>query len=316
VFTSGTTAWINLVAQTWGRTRLGPGRAVLVTALEHHSNLVPWQMVCAERGAELRVAAVDDAGRIDQDDLAARLDEQVALVAVAHLSNVVGTVAPIADLARRAHAVGARLLVDGAQAVAHLPVDVAELGCDFYAFSGHKVYGPTGVGVLWGRAELLDAMPPWQGGGEMVASVELDGARYREPPYRFEAGTPAIAEAIGLGAALRHLRGLGREAVAAHERAVHARLAAALTALDGVRVLGRPEHAVVAFDLDGVHPHDLATVLDRDGIAIRSGHHCAQPLHRRLGLTASARASLGFYSTADEADALAEAVARAAKVFR
>jgi cysteine desulfurase / selenocysteine lyase len=316
VFTRGTTESINLVAQSWGRGALGPGDAVVATALEHHSNLVPWQLACAERGATLRVAPIDRAGRIDLAALAALLDERVRLVAVSHVSNVVGTVAPIAEIARLAHAAGALVLVDGAQAVAHLPVDVGALGCDFYAFSGHKVFGPTGIGVLWGRARLLEAMPPWQGGGEMVASVDLAGARFREPPYRFEAGTPDIAGAIGLGAALRFLGGLDREAIAAHERALHARLVAALAGTDGVRILGRPELAVAAFEVEGVPPHDLATIVDRDGIAIRSGHHCAEPLHRALGVTASARASLALYNTAEEIDALAASVARAREVFR
>jgi cysteine desulfurase / selenocysteine lyase len=311
VFTRGTTESINLVAQAWGRTALAPGDAVVATALEHHSNLVPWQLACAERGARLLIAPVDDGGRIDLAALAALLDGKVRLVAVSHVSNVVGTVAPVAEIARLAHAAGALLLVDGAQAVAHLPVDVGALGCDFYAFSGHKLFGPTGVGVLWGRAELLAAMPPWQGGGEMVASVDLAGARFREPPYRFEAGTPDIAGVVGLGAAVRYLRRLDRDAIAGHERALHARLVAALAGLGGVRVLGRPELAVAAFDVAGIPAHDLATIVDRDGIAIRSGHHCAEPLHRRFGLAASARASLAFYNTAEEIDLLAASIARA-----
>ncbi len=316
VFTRGTTESINLVAQAWGRRALGPGDAIVTTALEHHSNLVPWQIACAERGASLRVAPIDAAGRIDVAALAALLDDRVRLVAVSHVSNVVGTVAPVAEIARLAHAAGALLLVDGAQAVAHLPVDVGALGCDFYAFSGHKVFGPTGIGVLWGRAALLEAMPPWQGGGEMVASVDLAGARYREPPFRFEAGTPDIAGAVGLGAALRYLRGLDRSAVAAHERALHARLLAGLDASGIVRVLGRPELALAAFEVDGVSPHDLATVLDRDGIAIRSGHHCAEPLHRSLGVASSARASLALYNTPEEIDLLVAGLARAREVFR
>ncbi len=310
VFTSGTTAAINLVAQSWGRSQLGPGDAVVVSALEHHSNLVPWQLVCAERGASLRVAPLDAGGRVDLAALTARLDARVKLVAVSHLSNVLGTVAPIAAIARAAHAVGALLLVDGAQAVAHLPVDVGALGCDFYACSGHKLYGPTGTGVLWGRRALLAAMPPWQGGGEMVASVDEQGARFREPPQRFEAGTPNIAGVIGLGAAVRWWRGLDHVARADHERAVHARLVAGLRALPGVEVLGEPEAAVVAFTVDGVHPHDVATILDHDGVAIRGGHHCAEPLHRRLGLGASARASLGLYSGDDDVDALLAGLGR------
>ncbi len=315
VFTSGTTASINLVAQAWGRAALAPGDAVLVSALEHHSNLIPWQMVCAERGAALRVAPVDDQGRIDVAQLAALVDGRVRMVAVSHLSNVVGTVAPIAEIARLAHDAGALLLVDGAQAVAHLPVDVGALGCDFYAFSGHKLFGPTGIGVLWGRAQLLDAMAPWQGGGEMVSSVDLAGARYREPPQRFEAGTPNIAGIIGLGAALGYLGRVDRAAAAAHERALHSHLLAGLGGLDA-RVLGRPELALAAFSVAGVPAHDLASIVDRDGIAIRSGHHCAEPLHRRFGLAGSARASLAFYNTVEEVDLLVASIARAQEVFR
>jgi cysteine desulfurase / selenocysteine lyase len=309
VLTSGTTASINLVARTWGRTRIGPGDAVVATALEHHSNLVPWQILCAERGAELRVAPVGADGAIDVGALADLLDDRVRLVCVSHLSNVTGRIAPVTEIALLAHDAGAHVLVDGAQAIAHLDVDVDALGCDFYAFSGHKLYGPPGTGVLWGRAELLDEMPPWQGGGEMVASVDEQTARYREPPYRFEAGTPNIAGVIGLGAAVRWWRALDRAAVRAHEAAVHARLLAAITATPGVRVLGAPEAAVVAFTVDSVHPHDVATIVDAAGVAIRSGHHCAQPLHRRFGLEASARASIGVYSGDDDVEALAAALA-------
>jgi len=315
VFTRGTTESINLVAHAWGRGAVGPGDVVVATALEHHSNLVPWQLLCAERGATLRIAPIDGSGRIDLTGLAALLDRRVRMVAVSHMSNVLGTVAPVAEIARLAHGVGALLLVDGAQAAAHLPVDVGALGCDFYAFSGHKVHGPTGIGVLWGRARLLEAMPPWQGGGEMVTSVDLQGARFREPPYRFEAGTPDIAGAIGLGAALAYLGRIDRAAAAAHERALHRRLLAALTGLPGVRVLGRPELALAAFVVDGVPAHDLATILDRDGIAIRSGHHCAEPLHRQLGLSASARASLAFYNAPDDVDRLVAGIARAREVL-
>ncbi len=315
VWTSGTTDAINLVAQAWGRANVGAGDAIVVTELEHHSNLVPWQMLCAERGAELRVAPVDDGGRIDVARLASLLDARVKLVAVSHLSNVVGMIAPIALLARLAHAAGARLLVDGAQAIAHLPVDVGALGCDFYAFSGHKLFAPTGVGVLWARAEILAAMPPWRGGGEMVASVTAHAARYREPPARFEAGTPNIAGVVGLGAALAYLRGLDRAATAAHEHALHGRLKGAIAGVPGVRILGEPEAAVVAFTVDGVHPHDVATIVDREGVAIRSGHHCAEPLHRRFGLAASARASLAFYNGDDDVDALAAALARVREVL-
>ena len=315
VFTSGTTDAINLVAHAWGRPRVSRGDAVVVTALEHHSNLVPWQLLCAERGAELRVAPIDRDGRVELDAFAALLDERVKLVAVSHLSNVVGTVAPIAEIARRAHAVGAVVLVDGAQAIVHLPIDVAALGCDFYAFSGHKLYAPTGTGVLWGRAALLDAMPPWKAGGEMVASVDAQGARFRAPPARFEAGTPNIAGVIGLGAALAYLGSIDRAATIDHERAVHAHLREAIAAVPGVRVLGAPEAAVVAFTVEGVHPHDVATIVDREGVAIRSGHHCAEPLHHALGHQASARASLALYNDADDVAQLIAALARVREVM-
>jgi cysteine desulfurase/selenocysteine lyase len=289
---------------------------VIATGLEHHSNLVPWQVLCAERGARLRIAPIDDRGRIDLAALAGLLDERVRLVAVSQLSNVVGTIAPIAEIVRLAHAAGAIVLVDGAQAVAHLPVDVAALGCDFYAFSGHKLFAPTGTGVLWGRRALLAAMPAWQTGGEMVAAVDYERARLREPPHRFEAGTPNIAGVIGLGAAIRYLAGLDRAAAARHEARLHARLREALAAAPGVRVLGEPEAAVVAFTVAGAHPHDVATIVDREGVAIRSGHHCAEPLHRRLGAEASARASLALYSDDADVDALIAALARVREVFR
>jgi len=341
VLVRGTTEAINLVAHSWGRTNIGPGDTVIATALEHHSNLVPWQALCAERGAQLATAPVDDTGRIDLEALAALLRApspnsshapsssphpspafssagpgRVKLVAVSHLSNVLGTLAPIAEICRLAHAAGALVLVDGAQAVAHLPVDVAALGCDFYAFSGHKLYAPTGAGVLWGRRALLEAMPPWQTGGEMVASVTAAAARYREPPYRFEAGTPDIVGVIGLGAALAYLRSLDRAAIWAHEARLHARLRAELAATPGVRVLGAPEAAVVAFAVEGAHPHDVATIVDREGVAIRAGHHCAEPLHHRLGVAASARASLALYNDDADLDALAAGLAHVRRVLR
>jgi cysteine desulfurase/selenocysteine lyase len=316
VLTGGTTEAINLVAHSWGRGHVGPGDVVIATALEHHSNLVPWQVLCAERGARLRIAPIDDRGRLDLAALAGLLDERVKLVAVCHLSNVAGTIAPVAEIVALAHAVGARVLVDGAQAVAHQVVDVARLGCDFYAFSGHKLFAPTGTGVLWGRRALLAAMPAWQTGGEMVAAVDYDRARLREPPHRFEAGTPNIAGVIGLGAAVRYLATLDRAAVAAHEARLHRRLRDELAAQDGVRVLGDPEAAVVAFTVAGAHPHDVATIVDRDGVAIRSGHHCAEPLHQRFGVPASARASLALYNDDADLDALIASLARVRQVLR
>ena len=316
VLTSGTTAALNLVAQSWARTHVGPGDAVIATGLEHHSNLVPWQVLCAERGARLRIAPVDDGGRIDLAALEGLFDDRVVLVAVSQLSNVVGTIAPIAQIAALAHAAGAILVVDGAQGIAHLPVDVGTLGCDFYAFSGHKLFAPPGTGVLWGRRSLLAAMPAWQHGGEMVASVDYERARLREPPHRFEAGTPNIAGVIGLGAAIRYLGGVDRAAVARHEARLHARLREALAAQDRVRVVGSPEAAVVAFTVAGAHPHDVATIVDREGVAIRSGHHCAEPLHRRLGVDASSRASLALYNDDSDVDALIAALARVREILR
>jgi cysteine desulfurase/selenocysteine lyase len=316
VLTSGTTAALNLVAHSWGRAHVGPGDAVIATALEHHSNLVPWQALCAERGAVLRIAPIDDLGRIDLAALAEMIDERVVLVAVSQLSNVVGTIAPVAEIAALAHAAGAIVVVDGAQAIAHLPVDVAALGCDFYAFSGHKLFAPTGTGVLWGRRALLAAMPAWQTGGEMVAAVDYDRARLREPPHRFEAGTPNIAGVIGLGAAIRYLAGVDRAAAARHEARLHARLRDALAAEPRVRVLGAPDAAVVAFTVAGAHPHDVATIVDREGVAIRSGHHCAEPLHHRLGTDASARASLALYNDDADIAALIAGLARVREIFR
>jgi len=320
IFTSGTTAAINLVAHSWGRTHLGPGDAIVVTELEHHANLVPWQVLCAERGAELRVAPIDDRGQLDLGALDRLLDRtpdrRVKLVAVSQLSNVLGTLAPISEITARAHAAGAIVLVDGAQAIAHLPVDVAALGCDFYVFSAHKLLAPTGTGVLWGRRSLLADLPPWQTGGEMVAAVDYDRARLREPPYRFEAGTPNIAGVIGLGAAVRYLAALDRRAALRHEARLHARLRDALAAEDRVRVLGDPQAAVVAFTVAGAHPHDVATLVDRDGVAIRSGHHCAEPLHKRLGIAASARASLALYNDDADIDALLAGLHRVRQVLR
>jgi cysteine desulfurase / selenocysteine lyase len=315
VLTRGTTEAINLVAHSWGRAHVGAGDAVIATALEHHSNLVPWQVLCAERGATLRIAPVDDTGRIDLAALAGLLDDRVKLVAVSQLSNVVGTIAPIAEIAALAHRVGAVVVVDGAQAIAHLPIDVAALDCDFFAFSGHKLFAPTGTGVLWGRRALLAAMPAWQTGGEMVATVGYGGARLREPPYRFEAGTPNIAGVIGLGAAIGYLRSLDRAAIARHEARLHHRLRTELAAIDGVRVLGDPEAAVVAFTLAGAHPHDIATIVDREGVAIRSGHHCAEPLHHRFGAAASARASLALYNDDADLDALIAGLAQVRRIL-
>jgi cysteine desulfurase/selenocysteine lyase len=310
IFVRGTTEAINLVAATFGRTRVGAGDEVLITHMEHHSNIVPWQMLCEQQGARLRVAPVSDAGVLDEEAFARLLGPRTRLVALTHVSNVLGTVNPVARLGALAHEHGAAVLVDGAQAVAHLPVDVQALGCDFYAFSAHKLFGPTGVGVLWGRRELLEAMPPWQGGGDMIASVTFEQTTYNRLPYKFEAGTPDIAGVVGLGAALDFV---GRAGLAA----LVARATAALTAVPGLRVIGTApgKVGVVSFVLDGIHPHDIGSILDREGVAIRAGHHCAQPLMARFGVPATARASFAAYNTAAEVDALVAGVRRVQEVM-
>jgi cysteine desulfurase / selenocysteine lyase len=305
------------VAWSWGRTRLRPGDEVLVTELEHHANLVPWQLLCEDRGARLRVAPIDDRGELRLDAFDALLSERTKLVSVTHVSNALGTILPVRELAARAHRAGAVVLIDGAQAVPRLPVDVQEIGCDFYAFSGHKLYGPTGIGVLYGRLALLDAMPPWQAGGDMIASVSYEKSTFADPPYRFEAGTPDIAGAVGLGAAIDYVEGLGLERIAAHEAELLAYGAARLSEIPGVRLVGtaREKTGVLSFVVDGIHPHDLGTVLDQEGVAIRAGNHCAQPLMERLGLPATARASLGVFNVRADLDRLADGVRRALDVF-
>ncbi len=317
VFTKGTTEAINLVAQTFGRAVLRPGDEVLISELEHHSNIVPWQMVTGQTGARLRVAPINDRGEILLETLERMLSPRTRLVAVAHVSNALGTVNPVREIARLAHRVGARVLVDGAQAAPHLKPDVQELGCDFYAFSGHKLYGPTGIGVLYGRAELLESMPPYQGGGDMIRSVSFEKTIYNDPPQRFEAGTPPIAEAIGLAAAIDYVQGLGQEAIAGHEQRLLEAATVALEKIPGVRIVGRATHkaAVLSFVLEGVHPHDVATVLDHEGVAVRAGHHCAQPLMERLGLPATTRASFALYNTHEEVDALVRGLRRAREIF-
>ena len=318
VFTRGTTEAINLVAQTYARTHLGEGDEVLITAMEHHSNIVPWQMVCEQRGARLRVAPITDAGELLLDEFERLVGPRTKLVAVTHVSNVLGTLNPIRRVCDIAHAQGARVLVDGAQAAPHLDLDVQALDCDFYALSGHKMYGPTGIGVLWGRGEVLEEMPPYQGGGDMIASVSFDKTVYNTIPYKFEAGTPNLAGAVGLGAAIDFLGGLGHEPLAAHEHDVLTYAMRALSAVPGLRLIGTaPDKAsVLSFVLDGVHPHDIGTILDREGVAIRTGHHCAQPLLARLGLAATARASLACYSTRQEIDALVAGLGTVQEVFR
>ncbi len=317
VFTRGTTEALNLVAASHGRTHVGPGDDVVVSAMEHHANLVPWQMLCRATGATLRIAPVDDCGVLDRTAYAALLSPRTKIVALAHVSNALGTRNPVAELAALAHARGAIVVVDGAQAVAHVPVDVRALACDFYAFSGHKVYGPTGIGVLYGRADLLAAMPPWQTGGEMVRSVTWDDAVFEAPPHRFEAGTPPIADAVGLAAALAYLTALDRDAIAAHEHDLLDYAASALADVPGLRFVGTAPEKIGghSFVLAGLHAHDVATVLDGEGIAVRAGHHCAQPILRQLGVAATVRASFALYNTRADVDRLIEGLGRVRAVL-
>jgi cysteine desulfurase/selenocysteine lyase len=317
VFVRNTTEAINLVAAAWGRVNVRPGDELLVTEMEHHANLVPWQMLCEERGARLRVAPVLDDGALDLDAFAQLLSERTKLVAVAHASNVLGTLNPIARICELVHARGALVLVDGAQAAPRIPVDVRALGCDFYAFSGHKVYGPSGASALWGRARLLEAMPPYMTGGGMIASVSFEKTTFAPIPERFEAGTPAIAEVVGLGVALDYLGSLGMQAVERHEGELLDYGTALLREIPGLRLIGTApgKLGVISFVVRGVHPHDLGTVLDQEGVAIRAGHHCAQPLHARFGIAASARASLGVYNDREDLDRLAAAVRKAIAMF-
>ena len=317
VFVRGVTEAVNLVAQSWGRRNVGPGDEILVTEMEHHSNLVPWQLLCEERGATLKWIPIDDAGELRLDELGGLLSDRTRLVAVAHVSNALGTLNPVADVIAAAHRHGAVVLVDGAQAAPHLPIDVQALGCDFYAFSGHKVYGPSGIGALYGRHDLLAAMPPWQGGGGMIHTVSLRRSTYAEPPHRFEAGTPHIEGAIGLAAALDYLTALGLDRIAEWEAELLALATERLSGIPGLRPIGTARHkaAVLSFTLDGVHPHDVGTILDREGIAVRAGHHCAQPVMERFAVPATTRASFGLYNTEEEVEALAAALTRVQEIF-
>ncbi len=317
IFVRGTTEAVNLVAQTFGRTRVGPGDEVLVTALEHHSNIVPWQMLCREKGARLAVVPIDDAGDLDLDALDRLLGPRTRLLAVTQVSNALGTVNPLDEIVRRAHAKGVPVLVDGAQGIPHRGIDVAASGADFYAFSAHKMYGPTGIGVLWGRRELLEELPPWQGGGDMILSVTFEKTVYNALPYKFEAGTPAIAEAVGLGAAVEYLEQAGLAEVAAHERDLLAYALERLREVPDLRLVGTPRErsGAISFLVGDVHPHDVATVLDRHGVAVRAGHHCAQPLMHRLGVAATVRASVALYSTREDVDALVRALHAAREMF-
>lgn len=320
IFAKNVTEAINLVAYSWGRANVNPGDAVLITQMEHHANIVPWQVLCRERGASLRYLEVDEQGELSLEQLDAELARgDVRLVAFAHVSNVLGTINPVAKMTARVRAAGAVSLVDGAQAVPHMPVDLEALGADFYAWTGHKALGPTGIGVLHGGEELLDAMEPFLTGGDMIASVDFQRATWNELPYKFEAGTPPIAEAVGLGAAVEYLDGLGMERVRAHERALTAYMLERLTQVPGLRVVG-PETAerrggLASFTLEGIHPHDVAELCDRGGVCIRAGHHCAQPLMRCLGVEATARASVGVYNDAADIDALLDALLAGREVF-
>ena len=317
VFVRGTTEAINLVAQTYGRTRVRSGDEIVITVMEHHSNIVPWQMLREEKGAILRVAPMDDTGTLLVDELERLIGSRTRLLALGHVSNALGTIHPVHRIVEMAHRKNVPVLLDGAQAVPHLAVDVQALGCDFYAFSGHKLFGPSGIGVLYGRSELLEEMPPWQGGGDMISSVNFEKTTYNKLPYKFEAGTPDIAGAIGLGAAIDYVRGVGVDAIAAHEHDLLTYATEALREISGLRLIGtaKEKASVLSFLLGDVHPHDIGTVLDREGIAIRTGHHCAQPLMRRLGVAATARASLALYNRREDVDALVTGLHKVREVF-
>ncbi len=318
VFTRGTTEGINLVAQSWGRANLGPGDEVLITEMEHHSNIVPWQLLQAQLGFSLRFIPLTDDGQLDLAQLDELLTERTKLVSFVHVSNALGTVNPVAQLTQAAHAVGARVLIDGAQSVPHMPVDVQALDVDFLVFSSHKMCGPTGAGVLYGKRALLEAMPPFLGGGDMIREVRLSGSTWSSVPHKFEAGTPSIAEVIGLGAAVDYLAAIGMAQIQAHEQALTRYAYERLSEVEGLRILGPGPEAragLIAFALGDVHPHDLSAVLDRAGIAIRAGHHCAQPVHDRYGVVASARASFYLYNTPDEIDRLVAGLAQASELF-
>jgi len=317
VFVRGTTEAVNLVAQTHGRKNVGAGDEVLITGLEHHSNIVPWQLLCEEKGAALRVAPIDDTGTVDLGAFERLLTPRTRIVSVAHVSNALGTVNPVRRMTELAHAAGAVVMVDGAQAAPHLAVDVQEIGCDFYAFSGHKVYGPSGIGALFGRAALLEAMPPWQGGGDMIASVTFEKSTWNEVPFKFEAGTPNIAGTIALAAALEWVEARGLAAMAAHEAALLEYGTQVLCAIPGLRLVGTAARkaSVLSFVLDGVHPHDVGTILDYEGIAVRTGQHCAQPVMDRFGIPATTRASLACFNTREEIDALARGIRRVQEMF-
>ncbi len=317
VFVRGTTEAINLVAQSFGRARLGRGDEILITALEHHANIVPWQMLCEQVGCTLKVAPIDRRGELECDRLLELLSPRTRLVAVAHVSNALGTVLPVKRIVDAAHALGAAVLIDGAQAIPHSRIDVRELGCDFYAFSGHKLYGPTGIGVLYGREALLAAMPPWQGGGDMIRTVSFEKSTYNDLPWKFEAGTPNISGAVGLAAAMDYVESLGVEAIAAHEQRMLKLASDEVSRIPGIEIIGTAAHkaSVLSFTMQGCHPHDLGTILDAQGVAIRTGHQCAMPVMTFFDIPATARASFGCYNTEGDVEALIAALGKAREVF-
>ena len=317
IFVRGTTEGINLVASSWGRKNVREGDEIVISALEHHSNIVPWQLLCEEKGAKLRVIPMDDRGELLLEEYEKLLGPRTRMVAVGHISNALGTVNPVRQIVEMAHRAGALALIDGAQAAPHMKIDVQALDADFYAFSGHKVFGPTGIGILYGKARLLNAMPPYQGGGDMIKTVTFEKTVYADLPYKFEAGTPSIAGGIGLGAAFDYVTRIGLDKIAAYEHELLVYGTEALSRIPGLRIVGtaRDKAAVLSFVIDGIHPHDIGTVLDRQGIAVRTGHHCAQPVMDRFGVPATTRASLAFYNTVAEIDALAAGLAKVKEIF-
>lgn len=317
VLTSGTTESINLVAQSFCRPRLQAGSKILITHLEHHANIVPWQMVCEQTGAELVVAPMNDTGEVELESILELIDDDVFIIAMTHVSNALGTICPVEQVIAHARQRGIPVLVDGAQGVPHLGIDVQKLDCDFYAFSGHKMFGPTGTGVLYGREELLEEMPPWQGGGDMILEVSFEKTIFNELPYKFEAGTPNISGVIGLGAAIDYLQTIGMQEIAAYEQTLHDYMVSELKALDGIRLFGeaRNKASVQSFLLDDIHSHDLGTILDHQGVAIRTGHHCAMPVMQRFGISGTARASVALYNNRDDIDRLVQALGKAKEIF-
>ncbi len=317
IFTSGTTESVNLVAQSFCRPMLAAGDKILLTQLEHHSNIVPWQLLCEQTGAQLLVAPIDDSGQVDIDKLMQQLQSGVKMLAIAHVSNALGSINPVKEIVAKAHSLDVPVLLDGAQAMPHMPVDVQDIGCDFYAFSGHKMFGPTGTGVLYGKESLLEAMPPYQGGGDMILEVRFDKTVYNDLPYKFEAGTPNISGMIGLGAAVRYLQAIGMDKVAAYEQQLLHYMTDKLAAVDGLRLIGTADNkaSVQSFLLDDIHPHDLGTILDHQGVAIRTGHHCAMPVMEYFGIPGTARASLGLYNNEEDIDRLVAALATAKELF-